>query len=523
MQKIALPLVCLLVGGAAGYSLSSFNNAEPVQPAKLVAAKSEVAKKTAEAPSTGSTATSKVTPVSASGPLDHLLKDLVADYDLKSAQRAVGNLSVSEIQTALAQTAQMPKSTDRDALRAQLYRAWAAKDPQAAWQAALADPQSKNNGSLLGAVAGELAKTDPKAAIEMTLKLNMGDRRATVMRALFTEWAKVDAAAALNYSNAHPELPVDSYAFSTGLSRLAAKDPANAAKLALTMKDSLTRGSSLSAVMTAWIGKNPGDAVAWAQSLSDPSQRRDAIAAAIGAWAKVDPQAALAHAESITDPDTRANTLKKGFNDWFRMDPTAATAYMAAPGNEDIMQSMGYSFGYLTDSLTPQERATLLAQLPEGKAKEDMLRGITAHLSRKGQFNQALEMLNAMPDSTMRDYSVAKLGEDWATTDLTAAGNWLKIQPASTDRDLATAGYANTLARTDPKGALQWVESIPDPKLRQSAQRNIAVRWLRTDPPQAQAWINTANFSSVDLKMIETMSKMSGDFVPTLVTVGQRH
>ncbi|MES2594482.1 MAG: hypothetical protein V4662_04050 [Verrucomicrobiota bacterium] len=499
------------------------NKAEPVKPARLEASKSEVVKKPAQTPGQASTAASKITPANDSGPLDGLLKDLLTDYDLRSAQKAVGNLSLSEIQAALAQTALLPKGVDRDSLRAQLYRAWATKDPQGAWQAALADPLSKNNGNLLGAVAGELAKTNPTAAIEMTLKLNMGERRATVMRSVFTEWAKVDAAAALAYSNAHPELPVDSFAFSTGLSRLAAQDPENAAKVALTMKDSLTRGSSLTAVMTAWVAKNPGDAVAWAQSLSDPSQRRDAMAAAIGAWAKVDPQAALAHAQSITDPDTRANTLKKGFNDWFRMDPTAATAYMAAPGNEHIMQSLGYSFGYMTDSLTPQERATLLAQIPEGKAKEDMLRGLTSHLSRKGQFNQALDMLNAMPDSTMRDYSVAKLGEDWATTDLTAAGNWLKIQPASTDRDLATAGYASTLARSDPQGALKWVESIPDTKLRQSAQRNIAVRWLKTDPPQAQAWIPTANFSPADLKMIETMSKMSGDYLPTIVTVGQRH
>ena len=523
MQKIALPLVCLLVGGVTGYSLHTLSGGDTGKPAKAEAPKSQAAKKPGHTTALGSPASGTVAPASTGLSLEELLKDLLVDYDLKSTQKAVGKLSLSEIQAALAQTALLPKDADRDSLRAQLYRAWAAKDPQAAWQAALADPLSKNNGYLLGAVAGEMAKTNPNAAIEMTLKLSMGERRATVMRSVFTEWAKTDAAAALAYSNAHPELPVDSFAFTTGLSRLAAQDPANAAKLALTMKDSLTRGSSLNTVMTAWVGKSPGDAVKWAQSLSDPSQRRDAIAAAIGAWAKVDPQAALAHAQSITDPDTRANTLKKGFNDWFRMDPTAATAYMAAPGNEQIMQSLGYSFGYMTDSLTPKERAVLLAQIPEGKAKEDMLRGLTSHLIRKGQFNQALEMLNDMPDSSMRDYSVAKLGEDWATANLDAAAAWLKIQPPSTDRDLATAGYASTLARSDPTGALKWVEGIPDAKVRQSATRNIAVRWLKTDPAKAQAWIATANFSSTDLKMIEMMSKMSGDYVPTAVSVGERH
>lgn len=523
MQKIALPLVCLLVGGAAGYSLHSFTGGETATAAKVEAAPHPAAKKPGQTASQGSTASGTVASASTGASLESLLKDLLVDYDMRSTQKALGNLSVSEIQNALAKSALLPKNADRDSLRAQLYRAWAAQDPQAAWQAALADPLSKNNGNLLGAVAGELAKTNPTAAIELTLKLGMGDRRTSVMRAVFTEWSRTDAAAAIAYSNEHPELPVEAMSFSAGLSRLAEKEPAKAANAALTMKDSLFRNASLGTVMTAWVAKSPGDAVKWAQSLSDPSQRKDAIAAAIGAWAKVDPQAALAHAQSITDPDTRASTVKKGFSDWFRMDPTAATAYMAAPGNEQVMQSMGYSFGYMTESLTPKERAALLAQIPEGKAKEDMMRGLTSHLSRKGQFNQALEMLNAMPDSTLRDFSVAKLGEEWATADLTGAANWLKIQPPSTDRDLATAGYASTLARSDPTGALKWVEGIPDARLRQSANRNIAVRWLKTDPPKAEAWIATANFSAVDLKMIRSMAAMSGDYTPTSVQVGQRH
>ena len=89
------------------------------------------------------------------------MRELLIDFDVKSAQKAAAKLSARDLQAALALVADMPKSADRDALRGQLYRAWAALNPNAAWKAALADPLDKSKGDLLGAVAGEVAKTNP--------------------------------------------------------------------------------------------------------------------------------------------------------------------------------------------------------------------------------------------------------------------------------------------------------------------------------------------------------------------------
>lgn len=268
---------------------------------------------------------------------------------------------------------------------------------------------------------------------------------------------------------------------------------------------------------------DPNSAVAWAQSLTNPALKKDAIASAVSAWARLDPKAAFDFAQSIQDPDIRQNTLKKGWSDWFRQDPGAATAYLAASKDEQLLQNMAFSFGYMTESLTLKERDALLAQIPEGKAKQDILRAMTDTHIRKGQYNQALELLNGMPDSSQRDNQVVKLSEEWALANRDAAAAWLKIQPDSSDRDLATAGYACTLARSDPQGALKWLESIPDVKVRQGATKSVAARWLKNDPPRAEAWMaGPSGLSESDKKLIRTMAGFSGDYVSTIINVGNR-
>ncbi|MBL9133660.1 MAG: hypothetical protein JNG86_20790 [Verrucomicrobiaceae bacterium] len=177
----------------------------------------------------------------------------------------------------------------------------------------------------------------------------------------------------------------------------------------------------------------------------------------------------------------------------------------------------------ITTPISAAERAGLLAKLPEGKAKETIMRSMTDSHIRKGQFSQALELLNALPDSTGRDRNVFELGQKWATSDMEAATAWLKRQPESTDRDIATAGYAFTLARTDAAGALEWANTIPDAKLRESALKGVAVRWMGSDPAKAEAWMSgVPSFSELDKRMIRDMSKRQSDYFFMPLSVGQR-
>lgn len=522
IKNILLPVVCLLVGGTAGYGLRSMSSGGETKPASsAIAAAKGKAGEVSDNKASGSA--SQAEAASAKESLGDLMKELLTDFDVKSAQRAASKLSAEELQQALAQLAAMPKSTDRDALRVQLYYAWALLNPDAAWKAALADPLDKGKGLLAGSVAAAVAKKNPAAAIELALSLGMGGKRSTVLGKVFEEWSKVDVAAAIAYSTAHPDLPVDMFSFTRGLTLLADKDPMKAANLAIGFKDEMRRNGMLTTLMSAWVERDPNAALKWAAALSNPKLRQDATASALGAWARENPTAALAYVQGIQDTETRVSSFKKAWTDWFKNSPKEAAAYLTSTKDESLMQSVRFEFSYYSESLTPKERAALLAQIPDGKLKEDIYRNMTDSQIRKGQYNQALEMLNAMPDSTGRDRNVAKLGQEWAKADLAAAGAWLKLQPDSSDRDLATAGYVGALARSDPTSAVKWAESIPDQKVRKGALQNIAVGWLRSDPPRAEAWIATVpGFSQLDKKMIHDYANMPGDFMMMSIIVDKR-
>ncbi len=522
IKNLLLPLVCLLVGVVAGYALRGNSSGQQKKLMRSASGKNTTTGNTPAASAISGMPTDEAASRSGSS-LTYQIKELLVDFDARSALKAAKKLSVEELQSALSLLASMPKSQDRDSLRQQLYAAWAATDPNAAWKAALADPLDKNTGLLLAAVAGALAKTNPAAAIELAMSLGMGGKRSSVMNWVFIEWAKVDVSAAIAYANAHPEQPVEGYLFSQGLSRLAEKDPLKAANLAIAFKDNFKRSGLLSSLMGTWVDRDPAAALKWAQSQSNPQLREDATAAAVGAWAKAEPAAALAFVQTIDDAETRSSAFKKAWGDWFKNNPEAATAYVATIKDEKLLEGISFHFGYNTEGLSPKERAALLARLPEGKTKEGIYRTLTDNHIRKGQFNEALVMLNTMPDSRDRDRNIAQLGQTWAKTDMAAATAWLKLQPDSTDRDLALTGYASALARTDPLAAINWVKSIPDQKLRQGALVNIASSWSRADPTKAAAWINgAAGFSKSEKQMIQTYTKLSGDYIFNVPTVGAR-
>lgn len=520
MKNIVLPLVCLIVGGVAGYSLRSGGGGDGGEVVPTASSTDGTQPKATVDRPAGVAGAVRIS----AGALGDLLKELLVDFDARSAQKAAAQLSVEELQSALALLAEMPKGSERELLRAQLYRAWAARDPQAAWKAALADPLEQAKGYALSAIAAVVAKTNPTAAIEMALSLGMGGRRALVMGSVFNEWSKVDVAAAMAYAAAHPELPFDASNFAPGLQKLAEKDPLSAANLALGLKDEYRRGSALGSLMTTWVESDPTAAFDWALALTNPKLRQDAITAAVGAWAKSDPKAALAYVETIPDGDVRISSFKKAWADWFRNDPLRATEHLAAIKDDKLLQGVRFEFSYSSEGLSPQERGELLGRIPDGEFKSDVLRTMTDSHIRKGNYNEAISILNGMPDSAGRDRSMHRLSEEWAKNDPAAVAAWLKKMPDTTDRDLAVAGYSATLARSDPASAIEWAQSIPDAKVRSGALRNIATNWVRVDAAKAEAWINgNAGFSDSDKRMIQSMAKMAGDISGIFsVTVGKR-
>jgi hypothetical protein len=495
IKNLVMAVICLLIGSLFGYQLRSHQQGQE--------AASSVLNLKSKSPSATAPVTAGVKATSATDSSAHDQTDIVArmnslleNYNDTAAQKDAENLSVADIQTALAALATMPKSADRDSLRWTLYRTWAKTNPTGAWKAALADPLENGSGylgHLLGAIAAEMAKTQPEAAVSLALSLGMDDRRTNVFQALFHEWGKNDPAGAIAYWNKHPDLPVQHWSLTNAITQNWKKDPLGTAKLALTLTDQQARSGAVSNLMTNWAAGDPSAALNWAQSISNPSLRQSAIADALRGWSNKDPLAAMTQAQTIQDQSARSSAMQSVWSNWLRKDPSAAMTFLGSSNDEKLMAEIEFNFAYNTQGLTQQEKIALVEKLPDGKGKQQMTRRLADSHIEKGQYNQAMSLLNNLPDSSDRDRSVQQLGATWAQSDLKVAAEWLNLQPDSSDRDLAVAGFASVLARTDPQDALKWAETIPDKGVRAATLKNIALRWLAANPASAEMWLTGVN------------------------------
>jgi hypothetical protein len=432
------------------------------------------------------------------------LDDLVEEYNTKRATKAMEGLSFDQIQAGLRHLEGKSKGYEVSAVKAELYRAWARMDSQAAWKTALAMADDEGRSACLGAIAGELAKTNPDAAIKLAMTLGMGSARAEVLRALFRDWGKVNMSAAIAYWNSHPDLPTDAYAISHSFYELAKHNPEQAAVQALTLTIGPARQNSLESVLSQWARKDYDAALSWAQNIQDPTARDDALAALFQGGDVMNPQRGMDALKLIESPEKRREVQRTLISSWMRKTPAAALDYLLREGGDKLDQNLSWSLGYAMQTLTNEERTTLIARLPEGQAKDQILSNLASNYIYNGRYSQAVAALNTLPDSSERDGSLHHLGQQWGKKEPQAAANWINAQQDSSDRDLVVAGYATSVASRDPQAALQWASSIPDKSIQTTAYKNVVSRWFGADAKSAQAWLNSTNvFTPAEKKSIQ--------------------
>ena len=447
------------------------------------------------------------------------LDELVDDYSSKRAEKLMEGWSLEQILAGLSYLATKPKTYEVSSIKAELFRAWAKSDANSAWKAALALTDSEGRATCLGAIAGELAKSSPEAAIKMAMTLGMGSTRADVFRGLFREWGKVNMAAAVAYWNNHPDLPTDAYAISFSFYELAKSNPEQAAAQALTIASSHARQNSLSSALGQWARKDYDAALAWVTKIQDPMARDDALAAMLQNDYGMDPLRSMEALKWIDSPDKQREVKRSFISSWMRKDPAAAMDYMLREGGGQLDENYSWSIGYALENLTTEERTSLLARLPEGKAKDRMMSNLATNYIYNGRYPQAVAALNSLPDSSDRDSNLHSLGQQWGKKDPQAAANWINAQQDSSDRDLVVAGYASAVAGRDPQAALQWAASIPDKGIQSTAYKNIARRWFGVDAQSAEAWMNSTNvLTPAEKKTLkaEGASRSASTYMPSV-------
>ncbi len=422
--------------------------------------------------------------------LESLSEDLAT-----RVRRFTANMSLAEIEKAVQALAASPNAESNIGLRAELMRAWARQNIGSAWQYVTTLRTQYDRQNLVSAVVGELAKTNPQEALKRTSELTAPQVKASVTRKLFEDWSKVDPRAAVAYWNAHPDLPADSTGMALTFSTLARSNPSLAAELALQYRSPSLMPIELSGALKTWAEKDAGAARKWVESLPDAASREKAFGALAQALMEIDPKQGLEIAARMPAGAAGGDLTRRLLTTWMGQDPGSTIDYLARLPQAEAKAAAG-SLTYVMGQLPVAEQQRLLEKMPEGEAKMNMITSLVANNNRSGRFNEAVGLLNELPDGRVRDQSLHRLATDWAVKDPGAALNWIQQQPDSSDRDLMVAAYAAQLAKTNPQAALKSVQNIPDVNVQIGALRNLYYNWSQVDANAANEWLNNAKLLS---------------------------
>lgn len=218
---------------------------------------------------------------------------------------------------------------------------YARSNPDAAIAWAQAHPpKNKDEGNWhLASVISGLAKDDLDRASLLAQNMDRSEARGRAMESVLDNFFKQrgpdgarDAVMALQ------EGPYKNGLVQRLAERLADKDPASAAKWALTLPDNEARPRVMTEVIDEWAEKNPNDAGVWLNGLGggpgmdEPRERF--------AWKvqEKDPEAAIAWANTITDERRRNETSFRLVREWMQREPDNARAWVSTSQLPDDMK-----------------------------------------------------------------------------------------------------------------------------------------------------------------------------------------
>ncbi len=505
LKRLAIPFACLLTGLLTGYLLGLKSSRKPS--AQAVAASTQPDRapnlKLAAAKADGRSETATDDQDEASPSFLDSVNKLAEKYDARISDQLAHSLTLEQIQQALQHLSGIDK-TSANHLRADLFRAWAAKDPQAAWKAAFPLTASQGRIQALAAIASELAKTNPQAAIDLAMSLARGNARDQSLKAAFTEWASNDFHAALAYYNQHSDLPFTPYAFTNALNKISEQNPLRALELSLALPGFFARSQMQDELVLKLYKKDAQAAIGWVMNQHDPLTQRGALHSLLRAMAKDDPRKALEFLHASAFPGERSSAEASIFSVWLEKDLNAALDYLASNPALREREKSSYHWQIINalNTSTPAEQKKLLNRLPDDDFKFRLLTGLATNLTSRGQYAKAVAMLNDLPDSIHRDSALHNLGGSWSADKPSAVASWLNQQPASTDRDLVVSGMVGTLVPTDPQAAVQWAASITDQQIQTFAFKQIAHSWLHLDAQAARSWLQSTNLPASEKETI---------------------
>ena len=330
---------------------------------------------------------------------------------------------------------------------------WAARDPEALWEWAQAQPKGTVH------VLGVIARQDASKAWQWAQKLDLSVLDPGRSE-LFEQWGR-----------------------SEFFEQWGRQDGAEAFRIAQSLPGDTLR-AAIESVLQGWAISNPQAALAAVQEIKDREMRTRASEQVFKKWAARDPHAAI---EAWLAQPSRGSRPDCFFNMVISLadrDPQALPALLErlAPGSERD-SALNWSATQLVSD-DPAAAFALVQRIDDDYVRRYTFDNVVqrAYASR---LNELRELANTLPTSEDREEAQKAIEKVWAESDPVAAAKAaLGLEDSERRRELLQNAVANW---PDPSAAWRWAQTIADESDRATALRGILSRWAKIEPQQAAA------------------------------------
>jgi hypothetical protein len=456
----------------------------------------------------------------------------------------------------------------RRALQNAIAVEWASQEPERAFAAVAQLPANWQRDELFQQVTTEVARRDAQLALELVKTIKTADPdglKALVAR----EWARYDPASAARWIQTQSrrfqaryayqiaeayvaQKPNEALDWALRLSRsrerflwsfmvgkLAAHDPQEALRLALSVDNPAQRSQALGQALTtiarsnpelamgyldkvpagqyrmqalqqiaqALVESNPSAAIDWADGLPDATMRNRAFVSLGHAMAQQDADMAAGFLERVP-AETRPQWISAIGSAYAEYDVDKAVAWIRRFENEPGYSRTVQQFTMMLGNNSPEAAFDLIDRTMTGRQRDQALTNAISMLAHQSP-ESAADRAEAIQDDQLRAQAISQVTSSWAQFDFPAARKWVTSMPSGSTRDqalmqLVTAGGASV------DDTVSLLGQIQSPEQRSQAALFAAARLGRTDPEGLRTLLRRHPLDPQQQQQLEQMLEQQG-------------
>ncbi len=313
---------------------------------------------------------------------------------------------------------------------------------------------------------GKWAEVDPTAAMAFTDTMGMGG--AFVRPTVLQGWASTD--------------PVNAAKYYT-------ENPAQFAMMNMMGGGRGGRGMGMSGpggiIAGEWAKQDPAGAMEWAKGLKTNSG--DAMTSVVSEVAKTDPKKAAEMAASM-DEGSRSGAYETIAKQWGASNFSEAQAWANGLPEDQRGKAMASAIAGLAQT-SPELAATEIGKMTDADARREAVPTVAKSYARE-DVRGSMDWLNSLDDDAAKRDSMREVMPIWASSDSSAALEFVKSQTSPEVKDSAAQSYVWSNRTSSPAELVEVAGMIADDQDRGRATGVVAARWMQEDKEAATNFIN---------------------------------